>query len=90
MTALEFNGKVIPEVTFSEINDTENLDVFETCMKTVLQSKIRWSKLERVEDILAALKGMLIFFAGNSQRLVLKQQQNLQELTERMLRGSER
>ena len=87
MTAIEFGGKIIPEVTFSEVDDTENLDVFEACMKTVLQSKIRWSNLDRVEDMLTTLKDMLKTFKSNSQRLILRQQQNLQELIDRMLRA---
>ena len=32
--------KIIPNVIFSEINDSENLDVLETCIKEVLNSRV--------------------------------------------------
>lgn len=34
--------KVIPEVIFSEVNDTENLDVLENCLAEVLKTPIKW------------------------------------------------
>lgn len=87
LTAIEVGGKIIPEVTFSEVSDTENPDVFEECMKRVLRSKIRWSKFDRVEDLSALLKSMLQTFENASRRLILKRQQNVEEVTERMLKA---
>ncbi len=36
-------NKIVPEVFFSETNDTENFDVLESCLKEVLHSKPVWS-----------------------------------------------
>ena len=45
LNLVQIGNKILPEVLFSQVNDTENLDVFETCLHEVLKSKIVWSNL---------------------------------------------
>ena len=34
------DGKIFPKVTFTQINDTENFDVIESCLREVLKSQL--------------------------------------------------
>lgn len=85
---VEVNDKLIPEITFSNLNDTENLDVFEECLKVVLHSKIQWSKFESADDLLSVLKMLLIFFEMHTKQFIFRGQHNTQEIIEHMLRAS--
>lgn len=40
LKTIRIDEKILPEVIFSEINDTENFDVFETCLREVLNSEL--------------------------------------------------
>lgn len=42
LNAISFGKKIIPNVIFSELSDTENLDVFETCLQEILRTPIKW------------------------------------------------
>ena len=79
-------NKVIPEVSFSEVNDTENLDVFKTCMKEILNSKIQWSKFENYLDIDSILKVMLQIFETYAKRFVLRNEQDVQENADKIIK----
>ena len=57
LTAIE--NKVVPNPIFSELSDTENLDVFENCLQEVLKSKVNWIKIENAPFL---LKNLLIIF----------------------------
>lgn len=50
----QVDEKILPLVTFSQVNDTKNFDVFEACLHEVLNSNIVWSNLRR-KDILEYL-----------------------------------
>ena len=40
LQTVQVGDKILPEVTFSALNDTENLDVMESCLREVLSSKM--------------------------------------------------
>lgn len=42
LSNIKIDEKFIPKITFSEINDTENFDIIQDCIKEVLKSKIVW------------------------------------------------
>ena len=65
LNLVQIGNKIFPEVLFSQVNDTENLDVFESCLHEVLKSKIVWSKLRR-KDILEQLLKIFGVFSGIS------------------------
>ena len=90
LKAGEFDKTIIPAITFTAINDTENLDVFETCMKIVLQSKIGRSKLERTEDLLSLLKLLILSFDIQAKQSIFRSQHNLQEVIEAKLRSAKK
>lgn len=54
LNLVQVDEKILPLVTFSQVNDTENFDVFEACLHEVLNSNIVWSNLRR-KDILEYL-----------------------------------
>lgn len=56
---VKIGEKIIPEVTFSEVNDTENLDVFLACMEEILRMKINWGAGITDEKFLPVYKKML-------------------------------
>ncbi len=41
LNLLEIENKIVPDVIFNETNDTENLDVFLTCVQEVLKTPIK-------------------------------------------------
>ena len=91
--SVKIKNKVIPDVTFSEIDDTENLDVFKSCMKEVLNSKIQWSKLENYQEISSTLKLLLQIFEVHAKRFVLRYEQDVQENADKLikkLKGNEK
>ena len=90
LKAGEFDKTIIPAITFTAINDTENLDVFETCMKRVLQSKIQWTKLERTEDLLSLSKLLILSFDIQAKQSIFRSQHNLQEVIEAKLRSAKK
>lgn len=83
----ELADKIIPEVTFSEVNDTENLDVFQFCMKEILNSKIQWPKFERHEEIDILLKTILEIFETYAKRFVLRNEQDVQENADKIIKA---
>ena len=42
MNTVTIGEKIVPHVIFSEVSDTENLDVFETCLQEILKSQVQW------------------------------------------------
>ena len=40
LNTMQIGVKILPEIIFSEINDTENFDVLESCLREVLNSKL--------------------------------------------------
>lgn len=75
LSLIQAGEKILPSVLFSQVDDTENLDVFEACLHEVLNSKIYWSNLKR-KDVLEQL---LKFFAAMTFRRVFVYQQNLED-----------
>ena len=81
LKALSIGEKIIPKVTFSETNDTENFDVFESCLHEVLSSKLvlpshiakNSTQLENL--LLPLLKGL----TSSSVSLPLRNQHQLNE-----------
>lgn len=80
-------NKIIPEVTFSEVNDTENLDVFKACMKEILSSKIQWPKFENYVEIDSMLKIILQIFEIYARRFVLRNEQDVQENVDKIIKA---
>lgn len=75
LSLVQAGEKLLPAVLFSQVDDTENLDVFEACLHEVLNSKIYWSNLRR-KDVLEQL---LKFFAAMTFRRVFVYQQSLED-----------
>lgn len=44
-------NKIIPEITFNEVNDTENADVLIQCMNEILNSNIKWSNIDDINRV---------------------------------------
>ena len=84
LKVIETADKIIPNVVFSEVNDTVNLDVFEACMKVVLQSEIQWSKFERTEDLLSMLKMLLTEFGILAKQFSFKEQHDINEASDNL------
>ncbi len=84
LKVIETADKIIPNVVFSEVNDTVNLDVFEACMKVVLQSEIQWSKFERTEDLLSMLKMLLTEFGILAKQFGFKEQHDINEASDNL------
>ena len=66
------DDKLITNVIFSEICDTENFDVFDACFHEVLKSEIEWGGIP-TEKPLSLLKVMLSIFGESSRHVVLKE-----------------
>ena len=75
MNLIQLDDKVLPRVFFSQVDDTENLDVFEACLHEVLNSRIVWPNVVR-KDILEQL---LQFFAAWAAPRVFMMQQRLED-----------
>jgi len=75
LNLVQIGNKILPEVFFSQINDTENLDVFETCLHAVFNSKIVWSKL-RSKNI---LEHLLKIFSSWAAPRIFRGQQTLED-----------
>ena len=75
LSLAQVDEKIWPLVEFSQINDTENLDVFEACLQEVLRSKVHWSNLRR-KDILEQL---LKIFCAMAVPRTLRSQQTLED-----------
>ena len=56
LSLVQIAEKFLPNVQFSQVSDTENLDVFEACLHEVLNSKVHWSALQRRDIIEQLLK----------------------------------
>ena len=89
MKAITIDDKIIPKVTFSEVNDTENLDVFELCMKEILNSKIQWSIMNDIKDIIMTVKSLLLIFNAHADKLIFKNKHFMQEIADTILRGDD-
>ena len=86
MKSIKIEDKIIPEVIFSKVNDTENLDVFETCMKEILREKIKFPIIEDIPQILSSLRYILPYFNNYANKFLLKGQHNMQESIDNFLR----
>ena len=69
---IEVADKIIPEVIFDEICDTENLVVFQKFMKEILNSNIQWLKVSDVKIMMEILKFLLMNFAVEGNRIILR------------------
>lgn len=76
LNAVKIGNKIIPEVIYSEYNDTENFDVLETCAKETLNSRIEKGRGD-IPTLLETLKGMLNFFFPLADKNLLKARHNL-------------
>ena len=75
-------GKNISEIILSESNDVENFDVFEYCLREVLNSKIVWSRLKG-DDTIENLKHMLLLFINLASKIVMKSRHVINEEMDR-------
>ena len=82
LKAIKIGNKIVPEVVFSQLNDSENLDVFKACMKEVLSSKIQWFKINDVNEILLTLKMLYLNFNNNANKMLLKSKHQIDEMTD--------
>ena len=84
MKTIDLGGRLIPEVTFSEVDDSEGLEIFEACMEKIMSTEIRWSRLGSVEELTSALKTLLIAFDEQARRLRFVGQHDVQEAADHM------
>ena len=75
LNLVQIAEKILPNLLFSQVSDTENLDVFEACLHEVLNSKVHWSALRR-KDI---IKHLLKIFATWTVPVALRSQHVLEE-----------
>ena len=78
MNALHADEKNIFEIILSESNDSENLDVFETCLKEVLNSKITYCRFKG-EEAVEHLKQLLAIFVKLAAPVVMKSRHFINE-----------
>ena len=72
LKAVEIADKIIPEVVFNEHSDTENLVVFETFMKEMLNSNVKWLRTNDIKLSMDVLKFLLVNFAVEGNRIILR------------------
>ena len=78
LNAIQIDKKIIPDVTFSEVSDThtENFDVFEKCLKEVLNSNVSWRGGADIPALLEMLKGLVgIFLLPGNGNLFLESEE---------------
>ena len=83
LNTLRVGDKIVPEVIFSEVNDTENFDVLEMCLKEVLNSKIVWGGVKN-QNVLENLKLMLNILNALGQPVVMKSRHEINESMDRI------
>ncbi len=81
LNTLEIGGKCIPNVIFSEINDTENFDVMDSCFHQVLNSTIIWGGLKGQNPI-ENIKQLLTILESSSP-IILRSNQRVNEYSDR-------
>lgn len=59
LNAVNIGDKIIPDVVFNEVNDTENLDVFLSCMKEVMTTRTIYGGGKSVNDLLENLNHLI-------------------------------
>lgn len=89
LSCVKIGKKNIPNVIFNEINDIENQDVFEKCIREVLNSHINWLSningggykiLEHYEEIFEIyLKPLLTFFTASVNSSLKFQRESIRE-----------
>ena len=75
LNLFSIDDRILPSVQFSQIEDTENRDVIESCLQEVLRSKIYWTKLHE-RDLLEQLLQIL---SKSSRSKVFAEQQSLED-----------
>lgn len=83
LNALTIDEKIIPDVIFSEISDTENLDVFERCMQEILKSDITWWQGKTTEESVEVSKKIVELLENFAQPVTLKFKHNLDGYVDR-------
>ena len=83
MYTLRMKDKNIFQVNLSEINDTENFDVIEACLKEVLKSKIVYSRFKGDEAI-ENLQQMLQIFTKLAIPVVMMSRHVINEAMDKM------
>ena len=76
LNAIQIDNKIVPDVTFSEVNDTENFDVLKTCLKEVLQSNVSWQGGMDILSLLETLNGMVEIFCALGNNHLLHESHN--------------
>lgn len=62
LKTIQIDEKIVPKITFSEMNDTENFDVIESCIKEVLNSNVTWCNEQHIPALIETLKGIVSIF----------------------------
>lgn len=82
LSAIKINEKILSDVILSPIDDTENFDVIETCLKEFLKSKIVWGGIKN-QNVLENLRQMLIILNNWGAPAILKSQHMINENIDR-------
>ena len=81
LNTMKIGENLIPNVIFSEINDTENYDVLEACVREALNTNLdvlRWNETDNSFSVLAeSLRGLLEVFIALGQGTLLHEKHTL-------------
>ena len=77
LNTVKIGEEIIPDVIFSEVSDTENLDVFETCLQEVLKSNIVWWSGKTPQETVETTKKIVEIFETLAGPITLKNSHNL-------------
>ncbi len=79
LKAIKIANKIIPEVIFKQSDDTEYTEVFQTCIKEVLNSKIEWITFNenKIEEMVSLMKFLLISFLKAGEPIFLRSKYQL-------------
>lgn len=79
LTALQIADEIIPHVIFSEVCDTENMDVLLSCMREVLQSRIIWGGVASQSKLSAKFEYLSKLFATLTGHKILRTRHSIDD-----------